>query len=165
MGTNRIATLACLAAALACAPPAMAACEAPEHRQFDFWLGEWEVRAPDGKVVGSNSIVREYGGCVLHERYTTGPRYSGESLNAWDAGRKAWHQTWVDSAGTLLLLDGGLRGTSMVMEGQTTAPDGQVTRHRISWTPNADGTVRQHWESTDTKGQWTTAFDGQYRRK
>jgi len=25
--------------------------------------------------------------------------------------------------------------------------------------------VRQHWESTDAKGQWTTAFDGTYSRK
>jgi hypothetical protein len=53
----------------------------------------------------------------------------------------------------------------MVLEGQTTGADGQVTRHRISWTPNGDGTVRQHWESTDVTGQWTTAFDGSYTRK
>jgi hypothetical protein len=32
--------------------------------------------------------VREYGGCVLHERYDTGKGYSGESLNVYDAARK-----------------------------------------------------------------------------
>jgi hypothetical protein len=76
-----------------------------------------------------------------------------------------WHQTWVDNQGTLLLLEGGMRSGSMVLEGQSTAADGQLTRHRISWTPNADGSVRQHWESTDAKGQWSTAFDGRYTRK
>jgi hypothetical protein len=140
-------------------------CEAPEHRAFDFWLGEWQVRTPDGKLVGVNRIVREYGGCVLHERYTTGPGYSGESLNIYDPGRKTWHQTWVDSSGTVLLLDGGIRNGSMVLEGQTIGTDAQTTRHRITWTPNVDGSVRQLWESTDAKGQWSTAFDGAYTRQ
>lgn len=140
-------------------------CNTAEHRQFDFWLGEWNVRTPDGKLAGVNSITGEYGGCVLHERYSTGRGYSGESLNIYDAARKVWHQTWVDTSGTLLLLEGGLRGTSMVLEGQTVGAEGQVTRHRITWTPGADGSVRQYWESTDGKGQWRTAFDGSYTRK
>jgi hypothetical protein len=144
---------------------AVAACEAPEHRAFDFWLGEWQVRTPDGKLAGVNRIAREYGGCVLHERYDTGRGYSGESLNIYDAGGKMWHQTWVDTSGTLLLLEGGLRGGSMVLEGKTVGTDSQTTKHRITWTPAADGSVRQLWESTDAKGQWSIAFDGQYTRK
>jgi hypothetical protein len=62
-------------------PASAAPCEEPVHWAFDFWLGEWEVRTPDGKLAGDNRIEREYGGCVLHERYTTGKGYSGESLN------------------------------------------------------------------------------------
>ena len=110
-------------------------------------------------------IEREYGGCVLHERYDTGRGYRGESLNAWDPGRQVWHQTWVDSGGTLLLLEGGLKDGSMVMEGATTGKGGRVTKHRITWTPSADGSVRQHWESTDAEGKWATAFDGRYTKK
>jgi hypothetical protein len=146
---------------------AMAAspCEASAHRAFDFWLGEWQVHTPDGKLAGVNRISSEYNGCVLHERYDTNRGYSGESLNSYDAGRRVWHQTWVDTAGTLLVLEGGLRNGSMVLEGQTTAADAQVTKHRITWTPNANGSVRQLWESTDAKGQWSVAFDGMYTRK
>jgi hypothetical protein len=141
------------------------ACDAIEHRQFDFWLGEWNVRTPDGKLAGVNSIKREYDGCVLHERYSTARGYSGESLNMYDAGRKVWHQTWVDTSGALLLLEGGLRAGSMVLEGQSSDANGQITKHRITWTPNPNGTVRQHWESTDADGKWITAFDGTYSRK
>ena len=146
---------------------AMAAspCEASAHRAFDFWLGEWQVHTPDGKLAGVNRISSEYNGCVLHERYDTSRGYSGESLNSYDAGRRVWHQTWVDTSGTLLVLEGGLRNGSMVLEGQTTAADAQVTRHRITWTPNANGSVRQLWESTDAKGVWSVAFDGMYTRK
>jgi hypothetical protein len=65
----------------------------------------------------------------------------------------------------LPLLEGGIHDGSMVLEGQTMGADAQVTRHRITWTPNADGSVRQLWESADDKGRWNTAFDGLYTRK
>ena len=147
-------------------PHAVAApCDTPAHRAFDFWLGTWEVRTPNGKLAGVNNIEREYGGCVLHERYATERGYSGESLNVFDASRNVWHQTWIDTSGMLLLLEGGVQGDAMVLEGQTQGKDGKSTKHRITWTPNADGSVRQHWESTDAAGQWTTAFDGRYTRK
>ena len=153
------------AAATTPPPPAPPACNHPAMRQFDFWLGEWNVHTPDGKLAGSNSIQREYDGCVVHERYDTGRGYRGESLNIYDLNRHVWHQSWVDNTGTLLLLEGGLQGSSMVMEGQTIAVQGQVIHHRISWTPNANGTVRQLWESSDAKGQWSIAFDGLYTKK
>lgn len=135
-------------------------CSDPAYRQFDFWLGEWEVRKPDGTLAGTNRISKEYGGCVLHERYATAKGYSGESLNTYDVARKVWHQTWVDNSGLLLLLDGGLVDGRMVLEGQ-----GQGVRHRITWTPKPDGTVRQFWETSDASGKWSVAFDGMYKRK
>jgi hypothetical protein len=156
-----------LAALLATAPAAAAAagaCDGPEFRQFDFWVGDWEVFGTDGKLAGVNQITREYGGCVIHEHYSTSRGYAGESLNIYDAGRKVWHQSWVDSSGTLLLLDGGLQGRDMVLEGNLTDARGAVTRQRITWTPNADGTVRQLWQAADAKGEWTVLFDGTYRR-
>ena len=49
--------------------PTPPTCDAPEHRQFDFWVGEWEVRDPSGQVVGTNAISRSYDGCLLVERW------------------------------------------------------------------------------------------------
>lgn len=155
-----------LVAGSAAAVPAPApACEGAEYRAFDFWLGEWQVHTSDGKLAGHNRIEKAQGGCVLHERYSTDRGYSGESLNIYDASRKVWHQTWVDNGGMLLLLEGGIVGGKMVMEGQTANPNAPATKHRITWSPNADGSVRQLWESTDATGDWTVAFDGKYTRK
>ncbi len=151
---HRLRFAAALLAAVAGTSAAAGRCDSASHRQFDFWLGEWEVRTPNGKLAGVNRIEREYDGCVLHERYASERGYKGESLNAFDPGRNVWHQTWVDNQGTLLLLEGETRDAS-----------GRPTRHRITWTPNVDGSVRQHWESTDDNARWTTAFDGLYRRK
>ena len=81
------------------------------------------------------------------------------------ATRKVWHQTWVDSNGLLLTLEGGWDGKAMVMEGDSVQPGGTRSRQRITWTPNADGSVRQLWEAANAKGEWTTVFDGRYAKK
>lgn len=141
------------------------ACDSPAHRQFDFWLGTWRVFKPDGTLAGTNRIERAQDGCVVHERYSTPGGYDGQSLNIYDASRQVWHQTWVDNSGTLLLLEGGLVDGKMVLEGETTGQDGAVTKHRITWTPNPDGSVRQFWESTNRLGEWAVAFDGLYRKQ
>src|SRR6218665_3327660 len=106
-----VGAIALSAAIPAAAQPApLPACNSPEHRAFDFWLGEWNVLGVQGKLAGTNSIKREHGGCVIHERYDTGRGYTGESLNIYDAARKVWHQSWVDSSGLLLTMEGGIRG-------------------------------------------------------
>ena len=153
-------------ATLAQAPASAAqACSAPAYRAFDFWIGEWQVHGANGKLAGTNTITKAHGGCVLHESYRTPGAYSGESLNIYDASRKVWHQSWADSTGLLLTLEGGLQDGKMVLEGKGVDAAGAPISHRITWSPNADGSVRQHWESTNAAGQWTTAFDGKYTRK
>jgi hypothetical protein len=136
-------------------------CSAPEHRQFDFWIGDWRVTTPDGKHAGDNRIERVLDGCALHENWQGASGGRGFSYNAWDRDRKLWHQTWVDRQGTLLLLEGGLQNGAMVLSGT----QGKAL-NRITWTPNKDGSVRQHWETSADGGKtWQTAFDGLYRRK
>jgi hypothetical protein len=141
-------------------------CGAPEHRQFDFWIGEWEVRYPDGKLAGENRIERILSGCALRESWTGARGSRGTSLNAYDPGTKRWHQTWVDGDGLLLQIDGGIRGGAMVLEGETLSSAGRRTRQRTTWTPLPGGRVRQLWQqSTDDGKNWTVVFDGTYARK
>lgn len=142
------------------APP----CSSSAHRQFDFWLGDWEVTA-NGKIAGTNRITKLYGDCGLREEYTTPGGYAGTSFNFFDAQRGVWHQTWVDNQGGALL-EGGFRDGAMTLEMDRPPVDGKTTRERIRWAPNADGTVRQHWEQSRDGGKsWTTAFDGLYRKR
>lgn len=157
---------AAAAAAGSVAHAAGAPCDAPGYRDFDFWIGEWNVYTPDGKLAGSNAITREYDGCVIHERYTTPRTYRGESLNTYEPKRQVWHQTWMDNAGTLLLLEGRFADGKMMLEGQTAGEDGKAVKHRITWSANPDGSVRQFWQQAKVgSSEWTTAFDGTYRRK
>jgi hypothetical protein len=165
MKTPAVAMLLALAQTAAADAATPSSCAAPEHRQFDFWVGKWKVSTPDGKLAGRNRITREFNGCVIHEHYSTDRGYGGESLNAYDSARKQWHQTWVDTDGLVLTLEGGWDGNSMVLAGESPDEKGALRRQRITWTPNADGSVRQLWEAMDANGAWAVAFDGRYTRE
>ncbi|HSC63802.1 MAG TPA: hypothetical protein VLD35_09225 [Caldimonas sp.] len=168
-----LAALSALTLGAACAaaqtqPEAPAkACQSVEHRQFDFWVGHWEVFGPAGKKVGENRIELIADGCALLEQWTGQGGVTGKSLNIYDAVDRRWHQTWVDNGGTLLMLAGRLVDRSMVMSMTGPSPtDPQVTvQQRITWTPAGDGSVRQLWElSSDAGTTWTVLFDGRYVR-
>jgi hypothetical protein len=162
------ATIAALAAAWA-EPLAQGApaCTQPEHRQFDFWLGRWEVFTPDGRKAGDNAIESIDGGCALIERWQGRGGFTGTSLNSWDAAARQWRQHWVDSQGGLLRLAGAFDGTRMVLAGSRPHPErpGAMRRERIAWQLLPDGAVRQQWEQSDDDGaSWKTVFDGRYVR-
>jgi len=148
-------------------PALAAACSSAAYRQFDFWIGDWDVTSA-GQPAGTNSIQPIHGGCALKENWQGSGEggISGSSFNIYDQATGKWHQTWVDSSGTLLLLDGGLVDGSMLLNGQKPARDGSgIVQHRISWTPNPDGSVRQLWEASKDEGDsWTVLFDGLYSR-
>lgn len=138
-------------------------CKAAEYRQFDFWIGEWEVRKPDGNVAGHNTIQRILGGCALKESWSGVGESRGYSFNIYDRAAGQWHQTWVDANGLLLELDGGLEDGSMVLRGEMSTPEDGAAHTRITWTPKDNGNVRQHWESSKDGGEtWETVFDGLY---
>lgn len=130
----------------------------PEAAQFDFWIGEWEVTLPNGKVAGTNKIERIASGRGLLENWSGSGGFSGKSVNAFNSSKKQWQQFWVGSDGTVLELTGALTPAGAMVLGDAV--------NRITWTPNEDGTVRQLWETTNDGGKtWSVAFDGKYVRR
>ena len=158
-----------LSAAAATAPPAFGCPSSlAEYHQFDFWIGNWEVRDPTGKaVVGHSRIEAISDGCGISENWHGAKGSNGVSYNAWDAQTKQWHQFWIgNNPDGVLALAGGIEQGSMVLNGQRNSASGKAQRQRITWTPNKDGSVRQHWETSDDGGKtWVTAFDGIYRKE
>jgi hypothetical protein len=61
-------------------------CSSPEFRQFDFWLGEWEVHNAAGELQGHNLIDKVQRGCALSEQWRSVRGGSGQSLNWYDPG-------------------------------------------------------------------------------
>jgi hypothetical protein len=161
------ATMAPRASAQSAAASRPPPCAAAEHRQFDFWVGAWDVFGPAGRKVGENRIELIADGCALLEQWTGSGNVTGKSLNIYDAVDGRWHQTWVDNGGTLLMLVGGMVERSMVMSMSGPSPtDPKATvLQRITWTPAPDASVRQLRETSSDGGKtWTVVFDGRYVR-
>jgi len=143
-----------------------APCSSDAYRQFDFWIGEWAVSQPNGTVAGENSIQPILNGCVLMEQWQGAGGSTGKSFNMYDAPNDKWRQTWVDGNGGRLDLAGRLDGEAMVLSGERPGRDGAMVSHEIRWTPQDDGTVRQHWRASRDGGEtWNDLFVGIYTKK
>ena len=142
-------------------------CNAPEHRQFDFWVGEWNVTTPQGQPAGTNRIERTLEGCALMEDWTSAGGTSGSSFNFYDRATGQWYQSWIDERGGALRMSGGLVEGKMVLQTEPLRRrDGVTVVHRVSWSREDGQRVRQFWESTTDGGKtWIVAFDGMYERK
>lgn len=161
-----IATLLiCHCAAAQAANAAMNSCDRELFRQFDFWLGHWEVKDQTGKFAGRNAITAEQNGCVVVEQWQSASGSTGMSMNYYEPRSGHWKQNWV-SPDLILEMSGGLKDDSMILEGPMQyVGQNRVTLLRGIWTPLPDGRVRQHFvESTDGGKTWNEWFDGYYSR-
>ena len=142
-------------------------CGGPEYRQFDFWIGDWQVEGADGKLAGSNRIEPIAGGCGLQETWTAATvGGTGRGLNGHAIDDGQLHQVWIGSGGLQMHLVGGLRDGRMVLEGRTIDRSRRLILQRITWTPHDDGRVRQVWEQSLDEGKsWKVGFVGMYSKK
>ncbi len=143
---------------------APAPCSAPEYRQFDFWLGDWETQEVGEKTKDAHVRVdRILDGCVIWERYDATTGHQGQSFSIYDATRKVWHQTWVTNKGQLLVIEGGLHNGEMVLNGEDLGPDGKPRLIHGVWKPVEGGVRETAARSTDGGKTWQPWFDLMFR--
>lgn len=143
------------------AAPTSSRCTAPEYRQLDFWLGDWDVYDVDGaqQAVARARITRILEGCVVHELYESADGARGESFSIFDHTRRLWHQTWVTNRGRLLQIEGGLESGRVVLTGRYLDATGRPMMIRGSWWQVPAG-VREFAEvSADDGRSWQPDFD------
>jgi hypothetical protein len=151
------------------ATPAMTSkyCAAPEFKQFDFWLGDWDTfRVQDGRPadtsVARNRITPMMDGCALREEYTRKDGYRGESFTAYDAARKVWVQSWVSNQDEVTVVEGTKDGDRIVLHGSITDAQG-VQLQRVTWMPVKEGVRETCVGSRDGGKTWTMVFDILFR--
>jgi hypothetical protein len=143
----------------------------PEARQFDFWVGDWDVTpwqappSPSLALIGTNRIELVLEQCMLIENWTGGGS-SGKSINFWDTNRRQWRQVWVADGGGSLDYAGSFRDGAMRFDGWTLSPAGTRVMQRLTFFPIHRDTVRQLFETSADSGKtWQPGFDGRYARR
>ena len=145
-----------------------APCESrPESHQFDFWIGEWDVHAQQGPLVGHSSIQQILGQCVLLENWSGVQGGSGKSFNAYDSATGTWRQFWVDDHGKVTVFtDGQYQDGVMRFLTRSKDASGHDVLGRLSFHNLGPDRVRQWKErSLDGGGTWQTDYDFLYERK
>jgi len=137
----------------------------PEMRQFDFWIGRWNVQSANGQFVGESKIEKILDDCVILENWTSAApnRYAGKSFNLYNTSTGKWMQTWVDDKGGVSeFIKGEYKEGTMQF---VTLPDKQKKMTRLTFTRLNENLVRQHFEVTTDDGKiWTTTTDLYYHR-
>lgn len=141
-------------------------CCSETHAEFDFWIGKWNVTNPNGSPAGENKIEKIQSNCVLRENWKSATvGYTGTSYNFYNAQKKQWEQIWIDNQGGNLHLKGYKKGNQMILQTDEAKNDkGESFIHRVTWTENDDGSVRQLWETITNGKKITVAFDGLYKK-
>ena len=141
----------------------------PKSREFDFWIGEWNVYPTGGyRRSGRSVIQRTDGGCTIVENWTSlnSPlSYTGKSLNFFNQATGAWQQYWRGSAGDYLFSDEGVyKDGAMRFKIKNKDAKGEFIANFIFYNQGPDR-VRQFQErSYDSGKTWQTSLDLTYIR-
>lgn len=137
-------------------------------REFDFWIGDWDVYPTGGnQIVGSSKIEMEAGGCFILENWTAiGYPNTGKSMNFVDPATDKWKQVWVGSGGAVTeYVNGVYKDSVMEFESSSTNAQGN-TKIRFRFFNQGPDQVRQFQESSADEGKtWNVNYDLTYVRK
>jgi len=134
-------------------------------RQFDFWLGEWDLSwGVDGRA--TNSVYLDFDGRVIVESFDGRPslELQGMSVSSFDEGEDCWKQTWVDNKGNYLAFRGGLCDGVMDLRTEKVVQGRRATL-RMRWFEIAEDSLQWAYERSEDGGRsWETLWRVAYVR-
>ncbi|HEV8190872.1 MAG TPA: hypothetical protein VGP82_05240 [Ktedonobacterales bacterium] len=140
-----------------------------EARQFDFWLGEWDLTWEGGS--GTNCITRIFDGQVIQERFAAHrddpnvPPLQGLSVSVFDSALGKWRQTWVDNNGSYMDFVGGFSDGKMALYMDRTM-NGKASTYCMVFYNIAGNSLDWDWERSEDGGQsWQLQWRIHYRRR
>jgi hypothetical protein len=146
------------------------ACTSPEHRQFDFWIGDWDVAlhvrtSPTEDTwqdaTGTQHVEAILGGCAISETFSArgpGEPWAGRSFSMWQPAAGTWRQTWVDDQGSYLAFTGGIEHGVMTLYGEPRDKDGKRVQMRMQFLDVTPRTLRWEWQRSDDAWQTSTVM-------
>jgi len=140
----------------------------PHAREFDFWIGEWDVYQTGTKNYAGHSLVQLIsGGCALLENWDS-PASTGKSINFIDPVTNRWKQSWSGSYtnGNQEFVNGEYKDGAMRFTFETKdAQNNKLTGRFIFYNEGPDKLRQFNETSADGGKTWVTGYDFTYIRK
>ena len=129
--------------------PDTISCDSPEARQFDFWIGDWNIKQKmlqnDGSWISldaKTSVKKILNGCALEEYWKGEVKYFWSGMNNskyieaisiryFDTKKMKWHIQWIDNSNLVMGpgFDGNFENGKGVFYSETvTAKGKQISR-------------------------------------
>ena len=154
------------------AAPPPSPCAAPEQKQLEFWVGEWDLTWPGQKQGetdhGTNTIRRVLETCVVQENFSgeSAMHLHGMSVSIFDTRAGKWKQTWVDNEGAYLDFVGEFKDGKMILARDAVRPDGTKAIQRMVFKNISRNEFDWSWESSIDGGKtWQVQWPIHYKRK
>ena len=133
--------------------------------EFDFWVGEWEVREGE-RLAGVNGIEKLHDGAVIVENWKGTSGATGTSLNFFDPILNKWRQVYVANDRTIWDMTGEYTDGAMRFEGKVTDADGTTKLTRVTFFKLESDRVRHTEDNSSDGGEtWINVWDAIYLRK
>jgi len=145
-------------------------------RQFDFWVGDWDVhvRMPTGpgqdrwqEGQATNKITSRFDGHVIEEHFDGShlPQpLTGMSVSVYNPKLEKWEQTWVDDQGSYIDLVGEFKDGKMILTHKV-KPLGRKVIFRMVFEDIARDSFLWKWERSDDLGKsWLLRLQARYTR-
>jgi hypothetical protein len=140
----------------------------PKAREFDFWVGEWDVFVTGTAMYAGNSVIEKIsGGCAILENWKSSVS-EGKSLNFIDDSSLKWKQVWVGSYpnGKQDFVNGEYKDSAMRFTFSTRDAQGKFVQGKFTFFNEGQNQVRQLNETSSDNGKtWIVNYDFTYKRK
>lgn len=142
----------------------------PHARDFDFWIGEWDVynNSYPNHRVGSSVIQNVSGECTILENWQSWNNpFSGKSQNWYDPNTGKWTQLWIGSGGGhQYFTDGEYKDGTMRFKAMAPGANGVLQPGNFIFYNLGPDKVRQYYEqSADSGKTFQPVYDFIYIRK
>ena len=135
-----------------------------EKRQFDFWIGDWDVSWGEDQR-GTNHVYAILDGQAIQENFDGRPAITlkGISVSTYDPNRRKWRQTWVDNEDGYFDLTGEFKDNQMTLYAQRQTGE-TLIHYRMLFYNITSEQFGWRWDRSTDGQDWAPAWEIHYQR-
>jgi len=137
-----------------------------EHRQLDYWLGNWKIGAAGSSGNAHSTVSTWLDKCLVVENWDDGKGHEGRNIFGYSADDKSWYGMFADNQDRVHVFTSGKVASGVAeFDGTSRGPNGEPVLNRVEIKRLSSDKIEQTWKKSDDNGKnWNVVFRGEYSR-